>query len=385
MGFFKKIFKSIGKVFKKIGKGIKKAFVAVGKFTNKLGIVGQIGMMFAVPYLAGLAVQGLTTLGSGFMTGLANTGYITSGTKLVAAKGFTAGAARVAHTVLSTAAEIASKGMHTYRTISNTIKGVVGDIAKGIGNKMGIPTNISFVSPMTGKAIPGVEGTAGDIFENAAKRLKHGFNPPPLTDRILPLTDLSKVNPKSMNYEYGGVTKDVTSKIAPSDPSMNRPVYAPVEGATPDGNLIDIIFPADKTAKEVAEIAARKAAAAKAAAENKSLEKQVAEALVGTGITNLMAKPPTEYTYAGGPGPSSRSYVPPRNPDTYGIAGIAEFTAAHGIGIPFDGTTRADDYASLVPAPALIAAFPKNSFTDMLYNEQTSGKPPLWFPEGSLV
>ena len=46
MGFFKKIFKGIGKVFKKIGKGIKSAFKKVGKWMGKLGIFGQIALSF---------------------------------------------------------------------------------------------------------------------------------------------------------------------------------------------------------------------------------------------------------------------------------------------------------------------------------------------------
>ena len=56
MGFFKKIFKGIGKVFKKIGKAIKKAFKKVGKFFGKLGIFGQIALAFTPlgPMLQGL-------------------------------------------------------------------------------------------------------------------------------------------------------------------------------------------------------------------------------------------------------------------------------------------------------------------------------------------
>ena len=49
MGFFKKIFKGIGKVFKKIGKGIKSAFKKFGKFMGKIGILGQVAMMFILP------------------------------------------------------------------------------------------------------------------------------------------------------------------------------------------------------------------------------------------------------------------------------------------------------------------------------------------------
>jgi len=65
MGFFKKIFKGIGKVFRKIGKGIKKAFKSVGKVMNKIGIVGQLGMMFLFPGGIGNALlKGLGKLGT---------------------------------------------------------------------------------------------------------------------------------------------------------------------------------------------------------------------------------------------------------------------------------------------------------------------------------
>ena len=49
MGIIKKIFKGVGKVFKKIGKGIKSAFKKFGKFMGKIGILGQIAMMFILP------------------------------------------------------------------------------------------------------------------------------------------------------------------------------------------------------------------------------------------------------------------------------------------------------------------------------------------------
>ena len=49
MGGFSKIFKGIKKGFKKIGKGIKGAFQKFGKFMGKIGILGQIAMMFILP------------------------------------------------------------------------------------------------------------------------------------------------------------------------------------------------------------------------------------------------------------------------------------------------------------------------------------------------
>jgi len=72
MGFFKKIFRGVKKVFKKIGKGIKKVVNKVGKFMNKIGIVGQIALMFIPlgPILGGLlkgvggiAAKALTAMG----------------------------------------------------------------------------------------------------------------------------------------------------------------------------------------------------------------------------------------------------------------------------------------------------------------------------------
>ena len=59
MSFFKKIFKGIGKVFKKIGRAIKKGFKKFGKFMGKIGIVGQLAMMFILPGIGGALMKGL--------------------------------------------------------------------------------------------------------------------------------------------------------------------------------------------------------------------------------------------------------------------------------------------------------------------------------------
>lgn len=62
MGIFKKIFKGIKKFVKNVGKGIKKVAKKVGKVFNKAGIVGQLGMMFLMPY----AMSGLSSLWGSF-------------------------------------------------------------------------------------------------------------------------------------------------------------------------------------------------------------------------------------------------------------------------------------------------------------------------------
>ena len=50
MGFLRK-------TFKKIGRGIKKLFKKFGKFMNKIGVLGQVAMMFILPGI-GQAIGG---------------------------------------------------------------------------------------------------------------------------------------------------------------------------------------------------------------------------------------------------------------------------------------------------------------------------------------
>ena len=50
MSFLGALFKPLKKIVKKIGKKVKKVFKKIGKAIGKLGIVGQIGMMFLMPY-----------------------------------------------------------------------------------------------------------------------------------------------------------------------------------------------------------------------------------------------------------------------------------------------------------------------------------------------
>ena len=55
MGFFSKVWKGVKKGFKKLFMPIKSVFKTVGKFMNKIGIVGQIAMMFIpIPGLGAL-------------------------------------------------------------------------------------------------------------------------------------------------------------------------------------------------------------------------------------------------------------------------------------------------------------------------------------------
>ena len=61
MGFLRK-------TVKKIGRGIKKVVKKIGKAFGKLGIVGQIGLMFLMPHLGAMwsNIGSWATNGSGF-------------------------------------------------------------------------------------------------------------------------------------------------------------------------------------------------------------------------------------------------------------------------------------------------------------------------------
>ena len=112
MGFFSKIFKGIKKVFKKIGRAVKKTVKKFGKFMGKLGIVGQIGMMFVLPGIGGALMQSFGGLATN-MAGL--TGAFSGLT------GPLAGIVQGAGTVMKAAHGFVQTGINAFKTVSNGI------------------------------------------------------------------------------------------------------------------------------------------------------------------------------------------------------------------------------------------------------------------------
>ena len=122
MGFFSKIFKSVGKVFKKIGKGIKSAFKKFGKFMGKIGILGQAAMFFVMPYIG-------AALGSAFMGGAGALATNTVGGALGAA-------GQAAGKVMQFVGNTVSKGFNVYSNITKGVTETLGNFAKTASNKM---------------------------------------------------------------------------------------------------------------------------------------------------------------------------------------------------------------------------------------------------------
>ena len=121
MGFFKKIFKGVKKGFKSIGKGIKSAFKKFGKFMGKIGILGQVAMMFIMPGIGGALMKGLGGIGQTAMSAMAGSG-----------SAFLQGAAKV----MQGAANFVGKASNVFRNVTEGVTNFVGEFSKTAANKL---------------------------------------------------------------------------------------------------------------------------------------------------------------------------------------------------------------------------------------------------------
>ena len=123
MGFLSKVWKGIKKGFKAIFKPIKKIFKGFGKFMNKIGIVGQIAMMF-IPFgqILGPMMQGFAKFGGKFLTGLSKMGSL----------------GNAAATVIGKGVEFAQLAKAGYQTVTKAVTGFFKTTGKWIGGKLGM-------------------------------------------------------------------------------------------------------------------------------------------------------------------------------------------------------------------------------------------------------
>ena len=145
MGWFKKIFKGIGKVFKKVGGWIKKGWAKVGKFMNKFGILGQIGMMVLTSYIGGYALQFLGKIGSGVVGKLAiaaDNGSKWAKAAMTVVNGVKS-VAKIPRAILKEAGDVLG-------SITDVVTGTVGDTLKFIGDKTGISAALRNKLPAEG-------------------------------------------------------------------------------------------------------------------------------------------------------------------------------------------------------------------------------------------
>ena len=227
MGFFSKIFKGVKKVFKKIGKGIKSVFKGIGKFMNKLGVAGQIALMF---------VPGIGPMLSGMLRGLGGVAATALGSMGTVGNAILSGA----KFVIGKASAFAGGVKNTFRTITQGVKTFAGEFTKTALNKMGFdPTKFGWKAggSFDTWVKSGKGQTFGDawskvttnITDNASKILDpfkksvvadSGSTLESLSDSTFkPIDEIKELNPQIQNWD------DISGKAINLDPDNVSQVF----------------------------------------------------------------------------------------------------------------------------------------------------------------
>jgi len=260
MGFLSKAWKGVKKVFKSVGKAIKSAFKSVGKFMNKMGVVGQIGLLLAMPYIGAAlgslwsgvagttAAQASAAAGAAVSAGTATAAQaaIVAGTTSATASGlmlgggFSQAVGGLMNSVGSFTAKAAAGIGKTWGSITEGVSSFVTEFSKTAASKLGFSvegasanffgpqsswskTTAAFAEPFqpvvkAASLIPGpLEGAAPGTFSkaqiNAATEqlqgtlLPGGYSPVPTRDFTSPFT-------KPVNLDYSPVPKPLSSSSA---------------------------------------------------------------------------------------------------------------------------------------------------------------------------
>ena len=190
MGLFKKIFKGIKKVAKKIGRGIKKVVGKIGKAFGKLGVVGQIGMMFLMPHM----MAGLGTFWGKF-------GQFAS--KLANSQGV--------------AGQLFGKTLSAIHTAGS----MVGKVYTGVTD-----TISSAFDVVTGKGtVADLGNSVKSIFSGPVDTLKASFTPAPTLDAKT-IGDAAMKDIK--DFKLPSIEETVNSFKAPTDLPKSATVPLPV-------------------------------------------------------------------------------------------------------------------------------------------------------------
>lgn len=161
MGFFKKIFKGIGKIWKAIGKRIKKAFKKVGKWFGKLGVFGQIALSF---------IPGIGPMLSGLFKGLGQ-GALAVLKKGLTATGLGSKVVRGASWLVDTARKVVGGVQKGFKTITSGATSFISNTTKYLGSK------IPGVNKLINQAPETFFGTGGDsVLGRVGAEVTNNFN-----------------------------------------------------------------------------------------------------------------------------------------------------------------------------------------------------------------
>ena len=215
-----KPFKAIGKAFKSIGKTIMKGFKSIGKFANKMGIFGQVGMMFLTAGIANAAFGAMSTMGQGFMQGLSQSNNIV---------------AKMAYSTMTGVQKVVGAPLKTVSSaFTNVTKGatsILKDIGINIGNA--ITPNQPFGTTSSIKDIWGHVGTAASniktdtvtAFSDAGNFLKDAVGKGPIKSNYQTFTPVGAKDPVTKNLAYNTSAREqFTDSILSQRPDSNATI-----------------------------------------------------------------------------------------------------------------------------------------------------------------
>ena len=197
MGFFSKVWKGVKKGFKTLFKPIKSVFKTIGKFMNKIGIVGQIAMMF-------IPIPGLGALMSSMGSALGGAATALGASSNIIAQG--------AGKLLSGALKVGTKIGQGFKTITEGVKTFVGNTGKYLANK--IP-GVNIAGAPTSFFGPGSESVLGKTSASISKNMDTLFGrqvlpaSTPLNNVKAPTADLKTIEAPAQT----GVLDEATGKV----------------------------------------------------------------------------------------------------------------------------------------------------------------------------
>jgi len=172
MGLFSKVWKGVKKGFKKIGKGIKSAFKKFGKFMGKIGVFGQIAMMFILPGIGGALMKGLGSAFSG-LVGTAGTTAATAGATAATTAGATAATTAASTAATTAATTAASTAATTAATTAGT--GMLGSssaLIRGAGKVLEAAGNFVKVGHSAFQTVTqGITSFVGEMGKTALNKI----------------------------------------------------------------------------------------------------------------------------------------------------------------------------------------------------------------------
>jgi len=254
MGFFSKVFKGVKKVFKKIGRGIKKVAMKVGKFMDKIGIVGQIALMFIPlgPILGGL-LKGVGGIAARALTAMGPLGaQILKGAQFVIGK----------------AGKFVTSAKNAFGTVTEGVSKFVSEFTKTGLNKIGfdatkfgfkpgggldtwVKSGSNSFGEAWGKVTTNITENAGKILDPFKANITAGTNTTleSISDSAFhSVDDIQKMNPQikdwgNINGQTINLDMDNISNVIQGPSLINKSSIAQASGPqssllSPDTNIL---------------------------------------------------------------------------------------------------------------------------------------------------